>query len=347
MKKKTKRIVGVVLILSLTLGLCACGGGTGGKDSSKLDLDYEGGNDTQEQQEQQSGFQSWINEAFSFGKKENESSSANDQQGSSGSQAQQGGQSSQGGQSGQSGKNSYNSNPGGNSGTASDSQQGSQSSQGSQGQSGTQSGNSGSSGNKNQSGKNGSGSSQSGQSGSQNGSGTQTQQGTQTSQQTGNQNNSGNSGNNQNTGNSSKKTVTITIRCDTAVNNGMHLEGKWAGIVPASGVILPVTTVEIEDGQTVFDVLAYVCSKYKIHMSYRGGTSSGCYVDGINNLYEFDGGRWSGWMYCVNKWYPNYGCGVYYVKAGDVIEWNYTCDLGLDLEGGDIFGAQEGKDTHD
>ena len=318
---------------------------TGGKDSSKLDLDYEGGNDTQEQQEQQSGFQSWINEAFSFGKKENESSSANDQQGSSGSQVQQGDQASQGGQSGQSGKNSYNSNPGGNSGTATDSRQGSQSSQGSQGQSGTQSGNSGSSGNKNQSGKNSSGS-QSGQSGSQNGSGTQTQQGTQTSQQTGNQNNSGNSGNNQNTGTSSKKTVTITIRCDTAVNNGMHLEGKWAGIVPASGVILPVTTVEIEDGQTVFDVLAYVCSKYKIHMSYRGGTSSGCYVDGINNLYEFDGGRWSGWMYCFNKWYPNYGCGVYYVKAGDVIEWNYTCDLGLDLEGGDIFGAEEWKETH-
>ena len=73
----------------------------------------------------------------------------------------------------------------------------------------------------------------------------------------------------------------------------------------------------------------------------------GCYVDGINNLFEFDGGRWSGWMYCVNKWYPNYGCGIYYVKPGDVIEWNYTCDLGLDLEGGDIFGAQEWKDTHD
>ena len=346
MSIKAKRALCMILILVLMLGLCACGGGTGGKDSSKLDLDYEGGNDTQEQQEQQSGVQSWINEAFSFGKKENESSSANDQQGSSGSQAQQGGQSSQGGQSGQSGKNSYNSNPGGNSGTATDSRQGNQSSQGSQGQSGTQSGNSGSSGNKNQSGKNSSGS-QSGQSGSQNGSGTQTQQGTQTSQQTGNQNNSGNSGNNQNTGNSSKKTVTITIRCDTAVNNGMHLEGKWAGIVPASGCILPVTTVEIEDGQTVFDVLAYVCSKYKIHMSYRGGTASGCYVEGINNLYEFDGGRWSGWMYCVNGWYPNYGCGVYYVKAGEVIEWNYTCDLGLDLEGGDIFGAQEWKDTHD
>ena len=146
---------------------------------------------------------------------------------------------------------------------------------------------------------------------------------------------------------SKKNTVTITIRCDTAVNNGMHLESKWAGIVPASGVILPVTTVEIEEGDTVFDVLSYVCSKYKIHMEYSGGTSSGCYVEGINNLYEFDGGRWSGWMYCVNDWYPNYGCGVYYVKSGDIIEWNYTCDLGLDLDSTWWEGAQDWKDNHD
>ena len=144
-----------------------------------------------------------------------------------------------------------------------------------------------------------------------------------------------------------KDTVTITIRCDTAVNNGMHLEGKWAGIVPASGVILPVTTVEIDEGDKVFDVLSYVCDKYKIHMSYRGGTGSGCYVEGINNLYEFDGGRWSGWMYCVNDWYPNYGCGVYQVKAGDVIEWNYTCDLGLDLDGTWWEGAEDWKKNND
>lgn len=144
-----------------------------------------------------------------------------------------------------------------------------------------------------------------------------------------------------------KDTVTITIRCDTAVNNGMHLEGKWAGIVPASGVILPVTTVEIDEGDKVFDVLSYVCDKYKIHMSYRGGTGSGCYVEGINNLYEFDGGRWSGWMYCVNDWYPNYGCGVYQVKAGDVIEWNYTCDLGLDLDGTWWEGAEDWKKNNE
>ncbi len=142
-------------------------------------------------------------------------------------------------------------------------------------------------------------------------------------------------------------TVTLTIRCDTAVNNGMHLESKWAGIVPASGCILDTTTFEINDGDTVFDVLCQARDKFKLHMQYKGAASS-IYVQGINNLYEFDGGRWSGWMYCVNDWYPNYGCGVYYLQPGDVIEWNYTCDLGCDLENGDPYGyGKEWKDNHD
>ena len=134
-------------------------------------------------------------------------------------------------------------------------------------------------------------------------------------------------------------TVTLTIRCDTAVNNGMHLESKWAGIVPASGCILDTTTFEVEDGDTVFDVLCQARDKFKLHMQYKGA-GSGIYVEGINNLYEFDGGRWSGWMYCVNDWYPNYGCGQYAVKNGDVIEWNYTCNLGRDL-GQDWMASDE------
>ena len=144
-----------------------------------------------------------------------------------------------------------------------------------------------------------------------------------------------------------KNTVTFTIRCDTAVNNGMDKEAKWAGIVPSSGCILPVTTMEFEDGDTVFDLLCRIRDTYKLQMEYTG-TNGGQYIQGINNLYEFDGGRWSGWMYCVNGWYPNYGCGQYVVKSGDVIEWNYTCDLGCDLENGDPNGyGKEWKDTHD
>ena len=58
------------------------------------------------------------------------------------------------------------------------------------------------------------------------------------------------------------------------------------------------------------------------------------YLQGINNLYEKDCGQWSGWMYEVNGWYPNYGCSRYQVQDGDNIEWHYTCDLGRDLGAG-------------
>lgn len=139
-------------------------------------------------------------------------------------------------------------------------------------------------------------------------------------------------------------TVTLTIRCDTAVAKGMNTEAKWAGIVPSSGVILPVTEIEIEPGETVFSVLSRASSQYKFQMEYSG-TNGAEYIEGINNLYEFDGGRWSGWMYCVNGWYPNYGCGQYALKDGDVIEWNYTCDLGKDL--GQEWMGEDWTETHE
>ena len=124
----------------------------------------------------------------------------------------------------------------------------------------------------------------------------------------------------------------------------MAKEAKWAGIVPESGCILDTTKVAFEDGDTVFDVLCDIRDTYKLQMQYKG-SNGGQYIQGINNLYEFDGGRWSGWMYCVNGWYPNYGCGQYVVKNGDVIAWNYTCDLGKDL--GQDWMGEDWTETHE
>ena len=59
---------------------------------------------------------------------------------------------------------------------------------------------------------------------------------------------------------------------------------------------------------------------------------------GINQLYEFDCGKNSGWMYSVNGEYPNYGASSYNLKDGDKVEWRYTCNLGSDV--GDKY---EGK----
>lgn len=132
-------------------------------------------------------------------------------------------------------------------------------------------------------------------------------------------------------------TVTITIQCHTAVQNWDNLErhAQDERIVPKSGIILDVTSVNIKSGDSVYDVLLAVTKNSatkKIHMeSSVTPLYNSVYIEGINNLYQFDCGSLSGWMYSVNGWYPDYGCSRYKLQDGDAIEWNYTCDLGRDL----------------
>ena len=124
-------------------------------------------------------------------------------------------------------------------------------------------------------------------------------------------------------------TVTIAISCKTAINNGLNKKPGFSHL-PSNGIILQNMKVEFSEGDTVFDILVKVTRKKGIHMEYRG-SGSNTYIEGINNLYEFDGGSNSGWMYSVNGVYPNYGVGAYKVKSSDVIKFNYTCNLGADL----------------
>lgn len=137
-------------------------------------------------------------------------------------------------------------------------------------------------------------------------------------------------------------TCEISIYCNVLLDNMDKLSKNKRGLVPKDGCILKSETVEIEDGDTVFDVLKRVTREHKIHMEYvNTPVYNSAYIEGINNLYEFDGGELSGWMYCVNGEFPNYGCSGYSVKAGDVIEWHYSCDLGRDLNGGFVSQKED------
>lgn len=126
---------------------------------------------------------------------------------------------------------------------------------------------------------------------------------------------------------------TITIRCDTILNNKENLEESKAPYVPKDGVILPVTTVEFAEGETVFDVLNRVCEAADIQIEYSWTPLyDSYYIEGINHLYEFDCGFESGWMYKVTEWFPNYGCSAYELHGGEEIVWSYTCTgLGTDV----------------
>lgn len=129
-------------------------------------------------------------------------------------------------------------------------------------------------------------------------------------------------------------TCTFSIECSTILNNLSQLDSEKLEMVPSGGVILAPTTVTFYEGESVFDVLQRVCRDNGIHMeSSWTPIYNSAYVEGIHNLYEFDCGNLSGWMYRVNGWYPNYGCSRYQLQDGDVVEWRYTCDLGVDVGG--------------
>ena len=132
-----------------------------------------------------------------------------------------------------------------------------------------------------------------------------------------------------------KNTCTISIRCDTILSNMDNLAPGKAEFVPGDGFILYPVTVEFEEGETVFDVLARVCNTYGIQIEYSWTPMyDSYYIEGIGHLYEFDCGSESGWMYKVNGWFPNYGCSAYTLKDGDSIAWCYTCNgLGADIGG--------------
>ena len=137
-------------------------------------------------------------------------------------------------------------------------------------------------------------------------------------------------------------TCTISISCATILDHLDELDPEKLELVPEDGWILAPVTVEFTAGQSVFDVLLATVKAQSIHMEYQNTPMyETAYIEGIGNLYEFDCGALSGWMYRVNGWFPNYGCSRYAVQAGDVIEWMYTCDLGSDVGGS---GVSQGYD---
>ncbi len=128
----------------------------------------------------------------------------------------------------------------------------------------------------------------------------------------------------------------ISIVCDTALRSGA-LDDAQKAVLPQNGVLLAKTSVSFQEGESVFDVLQRTCRANGIPMEFTmTPVYQSAYIEGIGNLYEFDCGAASGWMYAVNGVYPNYGCSKYPLKPGDVITWRYTCDLGADIGGAGV-----------
>ena len=91
-------------------------------------------------------------------------------------------------------------------------------------------------------------------------------------------------------------TCTLTVRCDTILDNMSWLDPAKVDLVPPDGVIFPETTVTFYEGESVFNLLQREMKKAGIHLEFENTPIyNSAYIEGIGNLYEFDCGDLSGW----------------------------------------------------
>jgi hypothetical protein len=117
------------------------------------------------------------------------------------------------------------------------------------------------------------------------------------------------------------ETISITISID-------------ASNVRNDGVIVPETEIEISEDSTAFDAVKYITALNDVQMEYKQSLSDPnmIYVEGIDELYEFQFGDLSGWMFMVNGELSDVGAGRYVLSDGDDVKWIYTTEIGKDIE---------------
>ncbi len=126
---------------------------------------------------------------------------------------------------------------------------------------------------------------------------------------------------------------TVSISCNTILSNMDRLDKSKKSVIPNDGMVLNEIRVDIQENDTVFSILKRVCRENNIHLeaSYTPVYNT-AYIEGIGNIYEFDCGSLSGWMYSVNGVFADCSSSEYPVNDKDVIKWVYTCDLGRDVK---------------
>lgn len=123
-----------------------------------------------------------------------------------------------------------------------------------------------------------------------------------------------------------KNECSLTVTCAEVFSHMDKLSESAARVIPADGIILQ-GNFEFTPGETAFDVLKRVCAEKKIHLDYVFTPLYGTYyIRGIHNLYEFDCGDESGWMYSVNGVDPGCGCSNYKLSKDDQLRFYYTCE---------------------
>lgn len=90
--------------------------------------------------------------------------------------------------------------------------------------------------------------------------------------------------------------------------------------------ILENTKTTYEKGDSVLSILIREGKENAFSVVFSG-IKRNAYIEGIDNLFEFDKGPESGWAYKVNGVIPMKSSGAYEVQPKDEIQWIYVTKL--------------------
>ena len=108
------------------------------------------------------------------------------------------------------------------------------------------------------------------------------------------------------------------------------------------GIVIPAVKVPYASGDSIAAVTIRLLKALGIGYSHWGTIEGGFYLQLIKEftlkdgtyaeiLGEFTNGNGSGWMITWNNWFINLGASEFQVEDGDIIKWQYTCQLGADI----------------
>ena len=137
--------------------------------------------------------------------------------------------------------------------------------------------------------------------------------------------------------------VTISFE-DNGIRKSAELSEIESEYRSPLGTIIRKTRVPFTTGDTIASVTLRLLDEKGFTASYDGNEYGSFYLEAIGNFTakghyyrsfgEFDAGRDSGWMITWNDWFIDQGASEFEVENGDVIRWQYTCQLGADI--GDV-----------
>lgn len=126
-------------------------------------------------------------------------------------------------------------------------------------------------------------------------------------------------------------TCMLYVECKNAVNY-KGLQKNIVEVLPQDGIVFGEKEVKFYKDDSAYDVLERELKSAKVAIEGTRTPGLGSvYIEGIGNLYEFDCGETSGWMYSVNGEFQSVSSSEYKVQDNDKIEFRYSCNLGKDL----------------